>query len=245
MKKTFAAFTIVMLFLTGPLMAQKQLYFGAAGTALSSVIINQNNYGLPFEMNYDVTMGGSGNAIIGFDFNKHVGLRLEIGWAKLGQKYSDEYMDTIYTRNVKLNYLQIPLMFKFRTGGEVARFYLLAGPQFNILLSASQKYMKHDDIPVGNYTPSEWTKPILIGEETITDRYNSLDVMGRLDFGIDITVAKNLFLNVGLTMAYGFMDINATDWQIKPYNSDYSPSQNAYGGINFGINYVLPIGSSK
>ena len=245
MKKSLSALIIALLFFTGPLMSQKQLYFGLAGTGLSSVITNQNNYGLPFEMDYKFTMGGSGNVNVGFDFNKNVGLKLEIGYAKLGQKYQDTYMDTVYTRNVKLNYLQIPLMFKFRTGGDVAKFYVMAGPQFNLLLSASQKYYKNESMFNDTLNYLEWNKPVLIGEETITDRYTSLDIMGRLDLGVDITVAKNLFLNVGLTMAYGFMDINATDWHIKDHTGNYNPSHNLYAGINFGVNYVLPIGKAK
>ena len=246
MKKTFAVFTLALLFLAGPLVAQKQFYFGLAGTGLSSVITNQNNYGLPFEMDYKVTLGAGGNVNIGFDFNNHVGLKLELGYAKLGQQYKDTHNDTIYTRNVKLNYLQIPLLFKFRTGGEVARFYLMAGPQFNILLSASQEYFKHDSVFTRKGYPN-WNKPTEIGESTITDRYNVLDIMGRLDFGVDITVAKNLFLNVGLTMAYGFMDINATAYQnpLKNPTYTYNASHNIYGGLNVGINYMLPVGKAK
>jgi hypothetical protein len=243
MKKTFAL-VLFAITLTGSVMAQKQFYFGLAGTGLSSVITNQNNYGLPFEMDYKMTMGMGGNAIVGFDFSKNIGLKLEIGYAKLGQMYEDTYKDTIYTRNIKLNYLQIPLMFKYRTDGEVARFFVAAGPQFNLLLSASQEYFKHDSVFTHNGVPN-WNKPTEIGESSITDRYNSLDIMGRLDFGVDITVAQNLFLNVGVTMAYGFMDINASDYQ-NPVNNPtytYHPSHNLYGGINFGISYCLPVGS--
>jgi hypothetical protein len=246
MKKSLSAAVIALLFFIGPLMSQKQLYFGLAGSGLSSVITNQNNYGLPFEMDYKVTFGGSGNVNMGFDFNNHMGLKLEIGFAKLGQNYQDTYKDTVYSRNIKLNYLQIPLMFKYRTGSDVVKFYVMAGPQFNILLSASQKYLKNEDYFDEPVTPENWTKPIVIGEKTITDRYNSLDIMGRLDVGVDIAVTSNLFLNVGMTMAYGFMDINATDWQIPDHSSNtYNPSHNIYGGINFGINYVLPLGAKK
>jgi hypothetical protein len=242
MKKSLATIIIAVLCFAGPLAAQKQFYFGLAGTGLSSVITNQNNYGLPFEMDYTVTLGGAGNVNVGFDFSNNIGLKLELGFAKLGQKYEDTYQDTVYTRNIRLNYLQIPLLFKFRTGGDVVKFYVAAGPQFNILLSASQQYLKNEDY-YNDSIPGNWTTPTLIGEETITDRYNSLDIMGRLDLGVDIHVATNLFLNVGLTMAYGFMDINATDYQIPDNSSGtYNPSHNLYGGLNFGINYRLPLG---
>lgn len=238
---------IALLFITGPLVAQKQLYFGLSGTGLSSVITNQNNYGLDFEMDYKPTFGGSGNVNVGFDFNNHVGIKLEIGFAKLGQKYADTHMinDTNYeyTRNIKLNYLQIPLLFKYQSNGEVAKFYMMVGPQFNLLLSASQVYLKQD-LTYDDYMTVD-NLPVKIGEEKITDRFNSLDIMARFDLGVDIHVASNLFVNVGLTMAYGLMDINNSNTQ-NPLNNpdyDYHASHNIYGGVNFGINYVLPVGS--
>jgi opacity protein-like surface antigen len=239
MKKSFTTFMIVLMVFTGPLMAQKQLYFGLAGAGFSSFITHQNNYGLPFKMDYSLTFGGSGNVNIGFDFSDQFGLKLEIGFAKLGQNYKDTYNNDLYSRNIKLNYMQFPLLFKYRVGSEDVKFYAMAGPQLNYLLSASQKYLKNE----ANYdetVPGNWEKPVLIGESTITDRYNSLDVMVRVDFGVDIQVATNLFLNAGITTAYGLLDINATDWQ---QFDGYTPSHNLYGGINFGINYTLPIGS--
>jgi hypothetical protein len=242
MKKLLSALFIAVMMFTGSLMAQKQLYFGLAGTGLGSFITNQNNYGLPFEMDYTLTFGGSGNVNIGFDFNNNIGIKTEIGYAKLGQNYNDTYNDTVYTRKIKLNYLQIPLLFKYRVGSDVVKFYAMAGPQFNILLLASQKYLKNES-NFDETVPGNWTKPTLIGESTITDRYNSLDILGRLDAGVDIVLATNLFLNVGFTVAYGFMDINATDWQMNDKTGSYDPSHNIYGGINFGINYVLPVGS--
>jgi hypothetical protein len=241
MKKSISLICFVIL-LSGTVMAQKQLYFGVAGTGLSSFITNQNNYGQGFEMDYAVAFGFGGNAIVGFDFNKNIGLKLEIGYAGLGQKYKDTYKDTVYTRDITLNYLQIPLMFKYRTNGEVARFFVAAGPQINYLMSAKQKYYKQGEIDTDSiYNPIN-NKPIMIGEETITERYSSIDVMGRLDLGVDISITKNLFLNVGLTMAYGFLDINATDWRINDSSGNYNPSHNGYVGVNFGISYVLPVG---
>ena len=245
MKKTFFAVILALLFFAGPLMSQKQLYFGVAGTGLSSVIINQNNYGYT-ALDEKFTMGAAGNVNIGFDFSNHVGLKLEIGIAKLGENYDKEITknDTLFnfTRDVKLNYLQIPLLFKFRTGGDVAKFYLMAGPQFNFLLSASQKYLKNEVVESGTF-PGPGNIPVVLGEETITDWYNSFDVMGRLDLGVDIQLAKFLSLNVGLTMDYGFMDINAKGYDIPDTDGNYNPSHNVYGGINFGINYLLPLGS--
>ncbi len=241
MKKMLFAAAVAFLVLTGSLSAQKQLYFGLGGTGLSSVIINQNYYGYT-DLDFKFTMGMAGAVNVGFDFNKHLGLKLELGMAKLGQNYSDVLPgDSTLTRIVRLNYFQIPLLFKYRTGGEVARFYVAVGPQFNFLMSAKEEYLINDGT-LTDSIPGNLTKPTLISESTITDRYNSIDILGRLDLGVDITITKNLFCYVGMTMAYGFTDINATAWQIKDSDGNYNPSHNAYGGINFGINYTLPLG---
>jgi hypothetical protein len=237
MKKIYFLLIIGLIALTGPAMAQKELYFGLGGTGLSSWTTNQNNYGLPFEMDYSMTFGGSGNINAGFEFNKHLGIKLEIGYSKMGQNYKDQIGDSTYTRKIKMNYLQIPLLFKYRTGGEVAKFYFLVGPQFNLLLSANQKYLRNDTPEMGEINNPNTNKPIVIGESDIKDRYTSYDIMGRIDVGVDIEFTKNLFMNVGLTMAYGFMDINATDWRINDKDGNYNASHNIYGGFNVGINY--------
>ena len=101
MKKTFFTLFILSLFIAGPSISQKQFYFGVAGTGQNTWITNQNNYGLGFDMDTKVTFGGSGNVNVGFDFNKHIGLKVEIGYSKLGQNYTDTHIDTVFTRNIK------------------------------------------------------------------------------------------------------------------------------------------------
>jgi hypothetical protein len=249
MKKIYSLLLLALFLGAGQAIAQKQLYFGAQGTGLSTWMTNPQNYGRP-DMDYVATFGGAGNVNIGFDFNKHIGLLLQVGYAKLGQKFKDTQVvnDTTYSyaRNIKLNYLQIPLMFKFRSGGETARFYLMAGPQFDFLLSANQTYYKNDlpfDEQFHNPNTNEWVK---IGEETITDRFMSFDIFARLDLGVDITVAKNLFINTGLSFAYGLTDINSTDYRnIVDSDGNYNPCHNVAVGFNVGINYCLDFSKGK
>jgi hypothetical protein len=247
MKKQITLLVIVLLFAAGPLMSQKQFYFGIAGTGLNSWITNQNNYGQP-EMDYMITFGGGANANIGFDFNSHIGLKLEVGWQMLGQNYKDtrneDNVNVNYTRNINLSYLEIPLLFKYKTSGEIARFYVDAGPQFNLLLSAKQKYYKMGETD-NDIVYDLDGKPTLIGEETITDRFESIDILGRLDLGVDITLVENLFLNAGLSFGYGFLDINASNWRVKDSSGNYNPSHNIFVGFNVGINYCIPVGKKK
>jgi hypothetical protein len=242
MRKIIILTTLALILTFGQSFAQKRLYFGLTGTGYSTWITNQQNYGRP-DMDYVATFGGGGNVVIGFDFSKNIGLQLQFGYAKLGQKFKDTQVvnDTTYqyTRNIKLNYLQLPLLFKYRSNGEVVKFYVMAGPQFNFLLSANQTYYKNDikiDDQYQNPYTSEWVK---LGEEDITSYYTSTDIFARLDFGVDIKILDNLFINTGLSFAYGLTDINASEWHIPDSDGNYNGSHNISFGFNVGINYAL------
>lgn len=248
MKKIYSLIFLALFLASGPVVAQKQLYFGLQGTVMSTLITNQNNYGLPDkypDMDYKVTFGGAGNVNIGFDFNKHIGLLLQVGYGKLGQRFTDLINDTTITRNIKLNYLQIPLLFKYRSTGEVARFYVMAGPQFDFLLSAKQTYYKNDASFNDEVFNPKLKRFVKISEETITDRFSSYDIFARLDLGVDISIVKNLFINAGLSFAYGLTDINAKDWRLPDSKGNYNASHNVAVGFNIGINYCLDFSKTK
>jgi hypothetical protein len=242
MKKISVLLMLAFCLAGGSVMSQKQLYLGAGFTGMSTWITNENNYGRP-SMDYEVTFGGSGNFNIGYDFSKNIGLKMEVGYSRLGQNFKDNVNDTLYSRHLQLNYLQIPLLFKFKTSGQVARFYFLVGPQFGFLLSAKQTYLKNGDPDEMNVKDMK-NNTHKISEETITSRFNSYDIFARIDLGVDITLVKNLVLNAGLSMGYGLTDINATDWQIKDNSGNYNPSHNIYGGVNVGICYVFDFNKS-
>jgi len=240
MKKIFPLVILATILISGSVFSQKRLSFGVTGSTMFTGFTTQNHYGLP-DMDYKGTFGFAGCANIGFDFNKNLGLVLQVGYSGLGQSYTDEIKDTTYTRDIRMNYLQIPLMFKFRTSGEVVRFFIMAGPQLNYLLSANQTYYKNGVIPEDEIYNPTLNKPVKIAEETITDRFNSIDIMGRLDLGVEISLIKSLYLNTGFSFAYGFTDINASDWQIKDSDGNYNPSHNFFGGFHVGINYCFDL----
>ena len=239
MKKICSLIVFAFLLTSVTVFAQKQLYFGIGGTGMTTGFMNQNNYGLE-DMNWKATFGGSFNANIGFDFNSHIGLKLEIGYNPIGQKYDNSVHDTTVTRTIKQNYLQIPLLFKYRSGGKSAKFFLAVGPQLNYLMSATQTFDKNVlayDTLVTNLAG----KKEKISEGTITSRYTSINIMARLDLGVEILIIKNLSLDLALSFAYGLTDMNATDWRMKDITKKYNAGHNAYGGINIGLNYVLPL----
>jgi hypothetical protein len=66
--------------------------------------------------------------------------------------------------------------------------------------------------------------------------------MVRIDFGVNISLAENLFMDAGLTMNYGLSDLNASAYRMEDYSGNYNPSHNFYGGITVGLSYRLPLG---
>ncbi|MCX6244236.1 MAG: outer membrane beta-barrel protein [Bacteroidetes bacterium] len=224
--------------------AQKGWYFGLAGSAQSTWITNQNNYGLP-EMDYDKVFHGAGNLNVGYEFTNHLGAKMEIGYGTYGQKYKDTWgvnKDSIIGRDIKMNYLMIPLMFKYRIGGEVAKFYVAIGPQFDFLMSATQVYTMNGN-PYVDTLATVSGQPFAVGQEDIKERYNSMDIKVRMDLGLDLTVAKHLLIEFGLKLGYGLIDINASDYHLKDHSDNntgaYHPSHSIFGGLMLGLNYKL------
>jgi len=204
--------------------AQKGFHIGLEGAYNASFIMNQDAYGEQ-ELDYTATMKWAGGAEIGYNFDRHFGLQAEIITSNQGQHYLKQVagQPTIY-RNVDLNYTNIPFFIKYSSNGNYqARFYLMAGPQLSLLNTASIYYKD---------AQSEYTidaKP----------RFNSQDWAVAFEFGVDVTLIKNMYASAGLRFNYGLTDINSPDYRIVNHDGIYQGSRNVIGGINVGLHYVL------
>jgi len=237
MKKFYTALLALFLLASFPVIAQKGLYFGVAGTIQSTWITNQNNYGLP-EMDYQTTFGGAANLNVGFDFTNNLGIKIEFGYGKFGQKYTDTKGDSVFSREIKLNHLMIPVLFKYRVGGSIVKFYLAIGPQFDFLLSAKQNYLLNGamyDTTLESVSGEKFT----VGKEEIKERFSSTDIFARMDLGLDITIVRHLLIEFGVKVGYGLMDLNTTDYHLKDHSGSYHPSHNVFGGLTLGLNYHI------
>ncbi len=224
-------FTILLFILTAGvrLHAQTGMHIGVDGAFNGTFIINQNNYGhetgeLEYAPTFGYTVGGSA----GYNFNNHLGVQVEVKHSLQGQKYADIVRGVDVDRSVRLQYTHIPLLFKFSGGGHYAtRFYLLAGPQFSFLNKAQETFSSSDQSVFRNYS------------ENRTERFNRRDLQLVLDVGSDFVLYKNFYASTGLRFNYGLWDINADGFKIQNPGRTSSISQNALGGIHFGIHYVF------
>jgi len=241
MKKQITLLLVSIIVLPLIMRSQDSSYFhlGLGGSLNSVWILNQNMYGQP-EIDYVKKIGGNVIIAVGYNFNRAAGLRLEPSFAWQGQKYEGNQLiaGTTYntTRDIKLNYFQLPLLFRYTPGKKDNKFHLMAGPELAFLLSAKQEYLRDGQKPDPFY--SEFAgRQIDPGEENITDRYKNLDFMIVADLGMDIKLTGNLFMNIGIRLSYGIIDINAEEWQIENFEGTYEPSKNFTAGITAGFNF--------
>ncbi|MCD4747371.1 MAG: PorT family protein [Bacteroidales bacterium] len=245
MKKLFLLLIVSSLFFTTNAFAQKskQLNIGLGGAFTNTWIVHQNFYGEP-EVDYAPKFSYGAIFSLGYDFTEQIALRIEAGYSAQGQKYDGKQNSQSVKRDIKLNYLNIPLFFKYSFGTGLTKFRFMAGPQLSILLSAEQDYTRDGQV-TGKMMPDVNNINFQTDATDIKNRFESTDFGFALDIGADIYLSKEFYINAGLRGNYGFSDINAPDYRIENIDGVYEPSHNLFGGIYVGINYLIDVESYK
>ena len=265
MKKTLLTLSIV-LFVGAAAQAQQGIHFGFHGQMNSIWILNQNNYEYS-EMDYEYKFGPNGGLTLGYNWEDNFGIQVEFNYAQMGQDYSDIMKDfgptedtskpelqtkVLTYRYVDLNYLQVPILFKYMEGDtkDAIKYQLLGGLQLGYLLSAEQTYtadvmnIDPDDQKPVDIAPQSGV-PDFRGNASVngTDYFQKLDVGLLLDVGADIYVNDKLYFSPSFRGYYGFFDINAKETRnLQPAQGEniYLASHNAYIGFSLGINFMFP-----
>jgi hypothetical protein len=238
--------------------AQKGFHIGASGTATSTWILNQNNFGTlaPFkelivkqsEMDYTPTFGYNAGLNLGYHFDEHWGLDFGVLYDKTGQKYEDNFTGpaTIkegtfgsasvrvnVKRQIDLQYVQIPVMAKYFVGNDRAKFYVQLGIQFGVRVGAKETVRIEDYL----YLPDSLNF-------STDQKFKRFDFGIPLNLGVDVYIIKEqLYLNIGLHNYVGVLDINGDrlrrlDWYSKN-DVNYQRSFNFRTGLNVGIHYIF------
>ncbi|MCW5907106.1 MAG: PorT family protein [Chitinophagales bacterium] len=240
--------------------SQEGFHLGASGTFSSTWILNQNNYGTlePFqksyvkqsEMDYLPTWGGNAGVVLGYTFPKNIGVQAELQYNVTGQKYEDNFegpatvpvdsgsvtlgsasVRVNVKRNIKLQYLQIPILFKALAGkSEKAKFFVCIGPQIGFRTYAFEE-VKVGDIPYSNL-------PFKASE-----KFKAVDVGLALQTGVEIYATRYLFIDIGLSAYGGLNDLNSKamkelEWYSKN-DVSYQKSYNFRAGLMVGVHYVF------
>jgi hypothetical protein len=239
MKKGHFLTITLLIFLVMPSFAQSlikdtgRLYIGVGGNLNSTWISNPNFYGEP-RLNNVFTMSPGFNFNIGYDY-KHWGLKVEVGFAQLGQKFNGTQYGEPANRTIKFSYILIPALMKYRVGSPIIKFYAMAGAELGIMLAATQVYQRNGvDAPVYNHPEKG---DIDVSQHDIGSRNNTLGGAARVDFGIELTPVKHFMIDIGPTGAFFITDLNSSEWRFIDPNTRYRISHNLYAGINLSFNY--------
>jgi len=217
MKKAKILFVILSLAIFTKSYSQS-LEVGVQGMYNATGVIDPNNYGM-HDGDYQFKYVGEFGIFGTFKFNKHIGVQIEVNTSSEG--YSNASSPSFpFTRNVNLNYLQVPILLKYNTDGSVLRYYLMGGVQFGFLNSAK-------------YNVDSASKTII--SDASTNRYNSSDFGVVIATGLEVNFLPMLYANIGLRGNYGLTDINASAYK----NSNGNSSNNYWYGLELGLHYKV------
>jgi hypothetical protein len=141
-------------------------------------------------------------------------------------------------RNVKLNYIKLPLLYKFelvpkrRSLTKKVNYFFELGPQVAYLLSV------YEGIDI-----AEPGIPNNIAGVPESDKFRKIDVGMAINNGIQVRLNKNVYLSTSLNMYVGLIDINGKVIRDLEYYSnndvEYKPSHSFNAAINLGFHYLF------
>ncbi len=211
---------------------------------------------------------------VGMDFKNGVALQLEGILAKQGQVFDliNAANQIAGKREIDLTYIQVPLMFRYIGNREKkTRFNFMLGPQFSFLTAGREIVTA----AAGTYNIPEGQAPAFISSvygqgaisntnntyttftaanEYVVSSYNNTDIEKRYSnfdlqlsggFGLDITVAKNIYISTLVRASYGILDARGSDLisSVKGGTSKelFGRRSNLLVGVQLGAHYTFSL----
>jgi hypothetical protein len=203
----------------------------------------------------------------GVDFGRKFGLQLESILSNQGKIYEliDIAEQVRGQRKIDLQYINIPMMFKFMGGGNgKARTNFNFGPQMSILTKAVESLQadagSQFTIPEGvdfaaiqtdfpnavNNGNGTYTVPSELGTDLLTKEANSFknaEFQVAAAFGVDIDLSKHIYLSTTVRANYSLTDMRNGDVidAIKNGNASdiFGSRANFLVGVQLGLHYYF------
>lgn len=208
-----------------------------------------------------MTFGVGVGASVGYGFNDNMSLLVEGWYSSQGQHFTYEYPNPAFvagsdlpeertvTREIRMRYLKIPVLFRYGTNTERKyAIYGMLGPQFEYLMNLEDR----NNDPRYTYTTDPYVETANFPQEAI-DPYNRINVSVVGAFGLDIKLRYNLRMNLQVRADYGLLDIRDTEYTYTErrngvetelnYWEDHqkitSASNNLNVGLTLGFTYIF------
>jgi opacity protein-like surface antigen len=169
------------------------------------------------------TFRGGIGAQVGYSFNKNVAIVTELNAQHQGFKYQDSTLSKgLINAEYSASYMQIPIMIKLMAGRDGSGFFLMAGPNYSILQSATLK-------------ETDSKKSILNSDLNSKDFIAKQEIGITTVLGIQFKTSNNLLFTFGFRGNFGTKSFNKINTTIADYVNP--KSKNGSVGINLGIGY--------
>ena len=243
-----------------------QVHLGATTTVNATYVLDK---GLSADPRYNSTATYQWAPIgfnFGIDLGRKFGLSLEGIKSKQGQIYEmiDAYEKVKGQRKISLDYLQLPMLMRFMSGGNGgARANFNLGPQLSLLTDARETI----EAQAGDYTIPEgmdfasiqqefpsamdngngtYSIPDVPSKDLLTKKANDFkntefSIAGA--FGLDIDLSKHLFLTTQIRATYSLTDMRNGDVIEKIKSGDsadiFGQRANLLVGAQIGLHYMF------
>ena len=233
--KRILAIVFLLFFATNAIFAQQGLEIGLKVLPQTTWVFNDDDFAAGDELDFDKKFELAYGLNIGINLSDRFGIQSGVIYSPQGQKYKHDgemiFGTTAKTSEVRLNYLQIPVLLKLNSDPmSVISFVAGAGVQFGFLQDA--QYL------VNNVKIDS----VLLGDNAI-NFYNKKDLSVVFNIGTQINVTEHLNLTLAIQADYSLDDIEDKVIGVLPsyrgITDRNAPSQNMTAGLQVGINYVI------
>lgn len=243
-----------------------QVHLGATTTVNATYVLDK---GLSADPRYNSTATYQWAPIgfnFGVDLGRKFGLSLEGIKSKQGQIYEmiDAYEQVKGQRKISLDYLQLPMLLRFMSGGNGgARANFNFGPQLSFLTDAretieaqagqytipegmdfasiQQEFPEASDNGDGTYTIPDVPTTDLLTKKANDFKNTEFSVAGA--FGLDIDLSKHLYLTTQVRATYSLTDMRNGDVIEKLKSGDsadiFGARANLLVGVQLGLHYMF------
>ncbi len=240
-------FIIVVIFITQHIYGQEGYHIGFYAMPLSSWMLNkQDSDASKDTFSYLRTYGMSGGISLGYHFEDHLGVHVNLLYSAQGQDhtYKNRLQDTV-RHQLRQYFLKVPVLFKYTTDPELKyAFTVEVGPQFNFLLGVKER--DNNRAYLYEQVPFEYKTNVPSRYET----FNSFLFGAAFRTGLDVKLRYNMKMNTRLWVDYALTDAenkNATydltkqgiTQTVNYYPTNRPKTTNITGGLLIGITYVL------
>lgn len=251
MKKSLLYFLVFL-----PVLASAQNvkgpYVGVTTQYQSTRILNDKQYD---NVNYQHTVATQWapyGVTLGYKFNENHNVQVELISSNQGETWDFIDLDGNKSgeKHLKLEYWNIPLLFKYTTAGKL-RFNFQMGPQISILKEGYEenvffrtaKYRRDKTdltIAQGTYPLATFKDSERTGD---MGNFNKHDLGILFGLGLEYSIIPNLYLSANLRSHYNFVNVRAEEHISVPQDPDYYVlRQNLVIGGQAGLHFLFNTG---